>query len=112
MQAKEAGFDLGKPFPIRMRGTLINVAMHVLRAPNPGFKGHGSDHPMADQENVSAAHLEGEVVGFFAPETAQGVIGHPGEAFHSHWVDNRRTRTAHLDAFGMTKGSQLVLPER
>lgn len=111
-RAKEAGLDLGKPFPVRIKGTLIGVKMHVLRAPNPGFTGHGSSHPMADQENIEAARLDGEVVGMFAPDTAQGTIGHPGEPFHYHWVDTGRTRTAHLDAFGMARGAELTLPER
>ena len=110
-QARAAGVDVTRPFPVRMRGMLIGVRMHVLRASNPHFKGHGSGHAMADQEEISAGRLAGDVVGFFAPPSAQGVITHPGEPFHYHWVDTGRTRTAHLDAFGMAKGAELLLPK-
>jgi Alpha-acetolactate decarboxylase len=109
--AKTAGLDLGRPFPVRLSGTLIGVRMHVVRGVNPGFKGHGSTHPMADQEDIATERIDGEVVGFYAPQTAQGIISHPGEPFHYHWVDRGRTRTAHLDAFGMAKGAILVLPK-
>jgi hypothetical protein len=111
-RAKDSGLDLSKPFPVRLKGTLIDVKMHVLRTANPNFKGHGSGHAMADQDDIAAARLDGEVVGFFAPTAAQGIIGHPGEPFHYHWIDTDRTRTAHLDAFGMAQGAQLLLPQR
>jgi hypothetical protein len=109
-QAKNAGLDVGKPFPVRLEGTLTGVKMHVLRAANPNFKGHGSGHAMADQEIIEAATIEGAVVGFYAPASAQGIITHPGEPFHFHWVDAARTKTAHLDVFGMAKGTRVLLP--
>lgn len=111
-QAKSAGLDTSKPFPVRLKGTLINVAMHVIEAPNAGFTGHGSNVPMAKQDEYKHATLTGEVVGLYAPADMQGVLSHPGEPFHFHWVDDQRTRTAHLDAFGMQKGAMLVLPKR
>jgi hypothetical protein len=110
-QAKAAGLDAGKPFPVRLKGTLTGVKMHVIRAFNSNFKGHGSGHAMADQEEIAADRIEGDVVAFYAPADLQGVITHPGEPFHYHWVDTARTRTAHLDAFGMAKGAQLLLPK-
>ncbi len=109
-RARAAGLDVTKPFPVRMKGTLVDVKMHVIIGPNASFKGHGSGHHMADQEDITAASIEGEVVGFYAPEAQQGTITHPGEPFHFHWVDMGRTRTTHLDAFGMAKGAQLILP--
>ncbi len=110
-QARQAGLDMKQPFPIRIRGTLTNVAMHVIKAANPKFGGHGSGEPMAFQEDIKAVKIEGEVVGFYAPEHLLGIITHPGEPLHYHWVDAGRTRTAHLDAFGMAKGAQLILPK-
>ena len=108
-QAVKAGLDMRQPFPIRIKGTLINVAMHVIKAANPKFGGHGSGEPMALQEDIRAASIRGEVVGFYAPEALIGIVTHPGEAFHFHWVDEARTRTARRDAFGMAKGSALIL---
>lgn len=111
-RARLAGLDVTRPFPVRLEGVLTGVKMHVLRAPNPGFSGHGSAHPMADQEDILADRLKGTVVGIYAPPSHQGVVTHPGEAFHFHWVDQARTRTAHLDAFGMARGASLLLPRR
>lgn len=111
-QANKAGLDMMKPFPVRLKGTLTNVAMHVIRASNPLFGGHGTGEPMALQEDIKAGSVEGEVVGFYAPEALLGIVTHPGEPFHYHWLDTGRTRTAHLDAFGMAKGAQLLLPKQ
>jgi alpha-acetolactate decarboxylase len=51
------------------------------------------------------------VVGFYAPPPLQGVITHMGDFFHSHYVDEQRSMTAHLDSFGIAAGSKLLLPE-
>jgi hypothetical protein len=109
-RAQAAGLDLDKPFPVRLKGTLTGVAMHVLKAPNTKFTGHGSAHPMAEQDEIKTDTLAGEVTGFYAPPALAGVISHPGEPFHFHWVDAARSKTAHLDAFGMAKGALLLLP--
>lgn len=111
-QAKEASLDLSKSFPVRLRGTLIGVEMHVVEAPNPDFTGHGSGMPMAKQDEYRHASLVGDVVGLYAPRERQGELTHPGEFFHFHWVNAERTRTAHIDAFGMRKGAELILPKR
>lgn len=111
-QAKSIGLDMGKPFPVRLKGMLLNVEMHVIEAPNAGFTGHGSKVHMAKQDEYRHGSLAGEVVGFYAPSAMQGVLSHPGEPFHFHWVDEQRTRTAHLDAFGMQSGALLMLPKK
>jgi alpha-acetolactate decarboxylase len=111
-RANETGLDTARPSPVRMKGTLFKVNMHIIAAFNPSFKGHGSGHAMAEQEDIAVESIEGEVVGFYAPPTIQGTFTHPGEPFHFHWVDSGRTRTAHLDAFGMRAGALLQLPAR
>lgn len=123
-QAKKAGLDASKPFPIRIKGTLTGVKMHVLRGPNAHAKGHGSAHASghgsahasghgaADQTEIVAESIEGAVVGFYAPAPLQGIVTHPGDPFHYHWVDTGRTKTAHLDVFGMKAGAELLLPAR
>ena len=110
-QAAAAGLNTSKPFPLRLQGLLTGVSMHVLKAPNDKFTGHGSAHPMAEQDEIRVAEIAGDVVGFYAPPPLSGVITHPGDAFHFHWVDAARTKTAHIDAFGMAKGATLTLPK-
>lgn len=110
-QAKAKGIDIAKPFPLRFSGQLVNVRMHVIEAPNAGFTGHGSVIPMAKQDEFTHQQIAGLVVGFYAPQTMFAVLTHPGEPFHFHWIDEGRTRTAHLDSFGMAKGASLLLPK-
>lgn len=109
--AKAKGVDTDKPFPLRLKGALVKVEMHVIEAPNAGFTGHGSKVHMAKQDEFKYDRIMGDVVGFYAPSTMHGVLTHPGELFHFHWIDETRTRTAHLDAFGIEKGAQLLLPQ-
>jgi acetolactate decarboxylase len=109
-QAKSKGIDTETPFPLRLTGTLVKVEMHVIEAPNAAFTGHGSKVHMAKQDEFKHEWITGEVVGFYAPSTMHGVLTHPGELFHFHWIDEAGSRTAHLDAFGMEKGSMLLLP--
>jgi acetolactate decarboxylase len=109
-QAKANGLDETKPFPFRINGAITNFVMHVNAAPNPRFKGHGSFDEMAVTGLAKGPRLAGYVVGFYAPPALQGVITHMGEYLHSHFVDEQRTATAHLDSFGIAAGSTLMLP--
>jgi acetolactate decarboxylase len=111
-QAKAVGLDETKPFPFRISGALTNFVMHVNAAPNPRFKGHGSFDEMAVTGLAKGGRIAGSVVGFYAPASLQGVITHGGEFFHSHYVDEQRTMTAHLDQFGIAAGSTLMLPRQ
>jgi acetolactate decarboxylase len=110
-QAKASGLDENKPFPFRINGAITNFVMHVNAAPNPRFKGHGSFDEMAITGLAKGPRLPGSVVGFYAPPPLQGVITHMGDFFHSHYVDEQRTTTAHLDSFGVAAGSTLLLPK-
>jgi acetolactate decarboxylase len=110
-QAKANGLDENKPFPFRINGAITNFVMHVNAAPNPRFKGHGSFDEMAITGLAKGPRLPGAVVGFYAPPPLQGVITHMGDFFHSHYVDEQRTTTAHLDSFGVAAGSTLLLPK-
>jgi hypothetical protein len=111
-QAKAIGLDETKPFPFRINGAVTNFIMHVNAAPNPRFKGHGLFDEMAITGLAKGPHIVGSVVGFYAPPALQGVITHIGEFFHSHYVDEQRTMTAHLDTFGIAAGSALMLPRQ
>jgi hypothetical protein len=111
-QAKAHGLIETKPFPFRINGTITDFVMHVNAAPNPRFKGHGSFDEMAVTGLAKGPRLAGSVVGFYAPPALQGVITHGGDYFHSHYVDEQRTTTAHLDSFGVAAGSTLMLPKQ
>jgi acetolactate decarboxylase len=107
--AKEKGLDEGAPFPFRIRGTLTDFLMHVNAAPNPQATS-GSHTDMALTTIAKGPRLAGEIVGFYAPPSLEGVITHRGQSFHAHYIDAAKQTTAHLDAFGMAAGSVLMLP--
>jgi alpha-acetolactate decarboxylase len=109
-QAKAFGLDENKPFPFRITGTITNFVMHVNAAPNPRFKGHGSFDQMAITGLAKGPLFAGYVVGFYAPPPLQGIVTHGGDFFHSHYVDEQRLTTAHLDTYGAAAGSTLMLP--
>ena len=109
-QARANGLDEAKPFPFRVHGAITDFVMHVNAAPNPRFSGHGSFDEMAITGLAKGPRLAGYVVGFYAPPALQGVITHMGDFFHSHFVDQERKGTAHLDTFGIAAGSTLFLP--
>ncbi len=109
-QAKANGLDETKPFPFRISGTLTDFVMHVNAAPNPRFKGRGSFDEMAITGFTKGPRIAGYVVGFYAPPSLQGVTTDMGEFFHSHFIDEQRAMTAHLDTFGIAAGSTLMLP--
>jgi acetolactate decarboxylase len=109
-QASANGLDETKPFPFRVNGTIIEYTMHVNIAPNPAFDGHGSHGEMVLTEVSEGARLAGNVVGFYAPPSLQGVITHMGDSFHSHYVSMDRTKTTHLDSFGIGAGTTILLP--
>jgi alpha-acetolactate decarboxylase len=111
-QAKANGLIETKPFPFRINGAITDFVMHVNAAPNPRFKGHGSFDEMAVTGLAKGPRLAGFVVGFYAPLALQGIITHGGDYFHSHYVDEQRTATAHLDSFGVAAGSTLILPRQ
>jgi hypothetical protein len=109
-QAKLSGLDEKKPFPFRINGAITNFVMHVNAAPNPRFKGRGSFDEMAITGFTKGPRIAGYVIGFYAPPSLQGVITNMGEFFHSHYIDEQRTTTAHLDSFGVAASSILMLP--
>ena len=111
-QAKANGLDENNPFSFRINGAITDFVMHVNAAPNPRFKGHGSFDEMAITGLAKGPRLAGSVVGFYAPPPLQGVITHMGDYFHAHYVDERRTTTAHLDSYGVAAGSILMLPNQ
>lgn len=111
LQARARGLSLDEPFPLRLVGASAQTRMHVVSSPNPKFAGHGGAEPMAIQDEEFASNLSGgEIVGVRVPPPLRGVATHPGEAFHFHWVDAGRTRTAHLDGFRVRAGALLLLP--
>jgi acetolactate decarboxylase len=103
-QGKAHGIDAEKSFPFRLRGTLTAYSMHVSVRPAPG-------RPPFVQDTRRGDAIDGLVVGLYVAPELVGVATHPGERSHSHWISEDRTKTSHLDTFGIKSGSVLLLPK-
>ena len=42
----------------------------------------------------------------------EGVVSHPGERFHAHYVDDKSSVSGHVDAYAVAQGAVLMLPLR
>lgn len=108
--ARQHGLSTDQPFPYMIAGKLKNYSMHTLAGPNPKFAGHGSGERMARQFEQSGEVISGKVLGFYSAHSLSGVISHPGEFFHDHFVGDGHEFTAHLENFEVARGSHLLIP--
>lgn len=109
-QAATIGLAADRPWPFRIRGSIVDYRWHVIAGPHPHFGGHGSAAPMAQQFEATGARMAAEVVGFQSGVALEGIISHPGERFHEHVTDLERTLAGHLDAYGVAENAVLLLP--
>lgn len=86
-QARALGLSLDQPFPFRVTGAFPRLRWHVVTGEK--LAGHGAH----------GAALE-------------GVVSHPGERFHAHYVDDKSSVSGHVDAYAVAQGAVLMLPLR
>ena len=107
--AKTHGIDPTVSFPFEVRGNIGPYVMHVNAAPTKGE--HGMGLPMAVTVQDKGDRLDGLVAGLYASLDLMGIATHGGERTHSHWVSLDRTKTAHLDRWGLRAGAFLLIPK-
>jgi hypothetical protein len=107
--AKTHGIDPGVSFPFEVRGGIGPYVMHVNAAPTNGE--HGMDKPMAVTVRSEGDRADSLVAGLYVSPDLMGTATHGGERTHAHWVSLDKTRTAHLDRWGMKAGAFLLLPK-
>ena len=103
-EARLHGIDPEKSFPFRLHGTVTAYVMHVTKGP-------GSGHPPLVQDTQKGDAITGLVVGLYVAPQLVGIATHPGERTHSHWINDDKTATTHLDAWGIKSGAVLLLPK-
>jgi alpha-acetolactate decarboxylase len=52
----------------------------------------------------------GQIVGIYSGAALEGVVSHPGERLHLHYVDAGTTVSGHIDRIGIAAGAVLKLP--
>lgn len=107
--AKTHGIDPTVSFPFEVKGNIGPYVMHVNAAPTKSE--HGVDLPMALTVQDKGDRLDSLVAGLYASLDLMGIATHGGERTHSHWVSIDRTKTAHLDRWGLRAGAFLLIPK-
>jgi alpha-acetolactate decarboxylase len=115
-QAKALGLDTALPFPFLVEGRFPALVWHVVGGTAATPKPHGSPGQHANRH--SAMHVfdrpgaSGQLVGIQSGDALEGVVSHPGERFHLHFVDPSLGFSGHVDAYAVARGATLRLPVR
>jgi acetolactate decarboxylase len=107
-QAKEAGLDVGRPFPVRIEGPIAGAQWHVVGGAPPGGSDASHDH-LQNAVKGSLEDVDAQLVGFFA-QSAQGVFTHMGKRTHFHVVQADTRTMGHVDRVTVKPGARILLP--
>lgn len=84
------------------------------KAGGHGGHSHGGGHANkpSDMKVFRNPRATGELVAVCSGEKLEGVVSHPGERFHVHYIDNAKTVSGHEDQYNAQKGAALWMPVR
>lgn len=114
-QAKALGLNTAQPFPFLVEGRYPTLVWHVVTGdgkPAPGRHGGGHAEKHAAMHVFDQPHAPGRLVGAYSGEDLEGVVSHPGERFHVHFVDPSFGFSGHVDGYAVARGAALKLPIR
>jgi len=125
-QAQSAGLNMSEPFIFRVTGDYAHLIWHVVTGDKPGADnnssvGHGNalshgghNHGHANKQSgmklFRNPQASGQMVGVYSGDALEGVVSHPGEKFHVHYIDNDNTVSGHVDQYSVKSGALLWLP--
>lgn len=120
-QAKAQKLDLEQPFVFRVSGDYAHLIWHVVTGEKStgggGHGAHGSGAPGGHANKQSGMKVfrnpqaSGQLVGVYSGANLEGVVSHPGERFHVHYIDKNMTVSGHVDQYSVRAGSTLWLPK-
>lgn len=121
-QAAANKLDVKRPFVFRVTGNYSHLIWHVLtgeksqtgHGAHGSHGGHGGGHANKQSGMVIFRNptATGQLVAVYSGENLEGVVSHPGERFHVHYVDNAQTVSGHVDQYNIQRGATLWLPVR
>jgi len=122
-QATARKIDLTKPFMFRVTGSYAHLIWHVVTGDSPAGSqgahgthgGHGAHGGHANQKSGMKIFRQpvvtGQLVSVYSGDKLEGVISHPGEKFHIHYIDDGLKVSGHVDQYSIKAGSLLMLPK-
>ena len=115
-QAQAHGIGGDAPFPFLVDGRFPTLTWHVVAgSQRPDAQGHGAGshaNKHARMHVFERQAASGRLVGVYSGARLEGVVSHPGERFHLHYVDPSLTASGHVDAYVVAAGAVLKLPVR
>ena len=121
-QATALGLSLEHPFVFRVTGRFAPLKWHVVTGEAPPAAGHhrpgghGSPahgaRPHSGMRVFDQPGAAGQLVGVYSGAALEGVVSHPGERLHLHFVDTQEAVSGHVDVYAVKAGSVLKLPVR
>ncbi|MEY5028121.1 MAG: hypothetical protein RLZ63_436 [Pseudomonadota bacterium] len=127
-QAKAQKLDLDQPFVFRVTGDYAHLIWHVVTGEKSstggGHGGHGG-HGHGAQGGDAGGHANqqsgmkvfrnpqanGQLVGVYSGAKLEGIVSHPGERFHVHYIDKDLTVSGHVDQYTIRAGATLWIPK-
>ena len=124
VQAKAQKLNLEQPFVFRVSGEYAHLIWHVVTGEKSATGGH-SAHGHGAQGGHGGGHVnqqsgmkvfrnpqaKGQLIGVYSGAKLEGIVSHPGERFHVHYIDNDMTVSGHVDQFTVRAGATLWLPK-
>ena len=122
-QAEALGLSLKHPFVFRIEGSFPTMVWHVVTGAKPTVAAHGTQGHQATQAGAHANQqsgmrvfrqpgVKGQLVGVYSGSNLEGIVSHPWERFHAHFVDDGVRTSGHVDAYSIAAGAVLRLPVR
>jgi len=110
-QARARGIDTEQAFPFLVEGRYPQLLWHVVTGAGGGHGGHGGHaNTRSGQRVFDEPGATGRLVAVYSGGRLEGVVSHPGERLHLHYVDESAARSGHVDRFGVAAGAVLRLP--
>lgn len=127
-QAKAVGLNPEQPFALRVVGQFTDLVWHVVTgdqaaagkgnaqpAGHSGHSGHSGHGAHANKRAHMAVYRSpdtaGQLIGISSGQALEGVVSHPGERLHLHYLSTNETQSGHLDAVVVKAGASLLLPK-
>jgi alpha-acetolactate decarboxylase len=107
-KSSESGIPKDAPFPFMLEGQIKDLAWHVIDGFNFASKPDHRYYPAKKQ--FTNSHIKGMLLGFYSGKQLEGIISHPKERFHIHFIDSTLTHAGHVETFGIGSNATLFLP--
>lgn len=114
-ESRSRGMAADRPFLFLVQGRYPQLVWHVVNGKHGHGATSGSGHgPHANRHAAMRVFDRpasgGWLVGVYSGARFEGVVSHPGERLHLHYVNEALSVSGHVDNFSVARGAVLKLP--